>query len=705
MSKQQYYTSTKFVAATPRSKRLRAGGHGSSAGAGISMGQMSGYVETPSTPGTPVVHMRFSMVSNPATADDMMEEPGPYVGVYIDNNPVHSTDPTRYNWVRFQGYDGAPGKDGKPGKDGQDGAPGAPGRDGAPGAPGADGKDGAPGADGKDGADGASFAWNLLSNSKEVRTAENAAAGDIWKYYHDMRVYIEEGKTYTVSAKTDTPLGWTYNHAKAKDNGEEISVLWLWSVELQEKAVKVISDLDMTADGSRGHVFTANIPTGEYFIRWNTYAPGTWHLWEVKIEEGANRAKTTWCPKYTEINGLNGLMAYSAGIYDANTTYRTGNDTTPFVEYEGKYYVLKRGKSYRGANEPAATSTPKGDIAANGSNSRWSLMEQYSAVWAEIMIAEFGRFGSAVFTGDWMISAQGTKRLIKKWRYAKSITSYDKTNPAPDGWVESWPVSIASGSKAYAISAEFYMDGTMAGQWSDPALVSYLQAQEIIETKDSTDYQLFKHGSFEPGFKLNLKTGETAQARGVFSGSIRSSMKPIAESDATILTKTTGLTTKKQYYINNDLAITTQGEEIVLPVARSLAGMRVTICDTQLSKLGIKSTKVITQDGGYIGGIQALTTAASDDMDDGISTLADTDLQPVKKFVSEDWELDMPREPIEITIDPIVTNPEGSRTVQFSNGVVVFLCVPCTVTTRGITRQIVRWFIESAICSSISGSN
>lgn len=240
-----------------------------------------------------------------------------------------------YTWSRFVGYDGADGKDGKDGADGKDGTKGDKGDPG------------------KDGQDGASFSWNLLSNSQQKREVSHGAGGDHYHYYHGMTVYIEQGKTYTVSAKTDCPDGWTWNHTESKSKFLPVATLWLWSVELQQDAVKVISDLDMKADGTRGHVFTAdNIPTGIYFIRFNTYAPGTYHLWEVKIEEGANRALTQWTPTYQENRGLDGLIAYPAGVYDPDKRYTTANDTTPIVEYNGKHYVLKRGVTYRGADKP-----------------------------------------------------------------------------------------------------------------------------------------------------------------------------------------------------------------------------------------------------------------------------------------------------------------------------------------------------------------
>ena len=64
-----------------------------------------------------VFHIKYSPVENP-TAADMTETPSAYIGTYVDQIPTDSTDPTKYQWSRFQGLNG---KDGTPGKDGKDG--------------------------------------------------------------------------------------------------------------------------------------------------------------------------------------------------------------------------------------------------------------------------------------------------------------------------------------------------------------------------------------------------------------------------------------------------------------------------------------------------------------------------------------------------------------------------------------------------------
>ena len=138
------------------------------------------------------------------------------------------------------------------------------------------------------------------------------------------------------------------------------------------------------------------------------------------------------------ITGRDGLMVYPAGYYDPNTTYTATSETAPVVMYADNYYVLKRGETYKGASQDSNLNTPALDIANNTqANARWQRFDKFNAIFADIVMAEFAKLGSAVIYGDWMISQQGTR------------------NGA-----------------------------------------------------ESTEYQYFKNGSFEPNYAVNFKTGE-----------------------------------------------------------------------------------------------------------------------------------------------------------------------------------------------------
>lgn len=97
------------------------------------------------------------------------------------------------------------------------------------------------------------------------------------------------------------------------------------------------------------------------------------------------------------IQGTNAKMPFPAGEYDANTKYEATAYTTPYVVLNGQYYVLLSNESQN--------INPATDHAANGGH--WQLMEKFKALWIEMMIANLGKLGSAIFYAQYMFSQYG----------------------------------------------------------------------------------------------------------------------------------------------------------------------------------------------------------------------------------------------------------------------------------------------------------
>nr|UWI25147.1 MAG: Prophage endopeptidase tail [Bacteriophage sp.] len=76
----------------------------------------------PGVPGadgkTSYFHIKYSSVQNPTSASQMTETPSDYIGTYVDYTKEDSTDPKKYTWARFKGFNG---EDGLPGVNGEDG--------------------------------------------------------------------------------------------------------------------------------------------------------------------------------------------------------------------------------------------------------------------------------------------------------------------------------------------------------------------------------------------------------------------------------------------------------------------------------------------------------------------------------------------------------------------------------------------------------
>lgn len=89
------------------------------------------------------------------------------------------------------------------------------------------------------------------------------------------------------------------------------------------------------------------------------------------------------------------------GEYNSETTYTATDMIAPYVLLSGKYYVMNKTTSVKGLN-------PQTDYAANGTNATWIYLEYFKAAFFEIIMANLGLIGKAVFYNEYMFSQQGT---------------------------------------------------------------------------------------------------------------------------------------------------------------------------------------------------------------------------------------------------------------------------------------------------------
>ena len=210
--------------------------------------------------------------------------------------------------------------------------------------------------------------------------------------------------------------------------------------------------------------------------------------------------------------GKEGLMVYPAGYFDAGTSYNATSETAPVVKYGDNYYVLKRGKTYSAASMPDNRKTPAGDVAYGGSDARWQVFDKFNAIFADIVMAEFAKLGSAVIYGDWMISQQGTRNGADSTNYQFFKDGSFTPNVAIN--FRTGELRLTNGVMANFAklgSAIFY------GDW--------LISQQGALTKNgetdfsSMQYKNFADGSFTPNVAINFRTGEM-RTRGTFNGFI-----------------------------------------------------------------------------------------------------------------------------------------------------------------------------------------
>lgn len=128
---------------------------------------------------------------------------------------------------------------------------------------------------------------NLLKGSKgEFKPDRNPSNFDNWQVFYASEIYLEEGKQYIISGKTDGIFSNNHQSLIESDN------VILWFLNKSWTVVQIVSGSDT---GTTGTKFIWNKPSGTYHLRVNTYhKDARKKVWEVKVEQGTIR--TDWSP-------------------------------------------------------------------------------------------------------------------------------------------------------------------------------------------------------------------------------------------------------------------------------------------------------------------------------------------------------------------------------------------------------------------------
>lgn len=229
-----------------------------------------------------------------------------YVGVYVDFNSTDSVNPADYRWTRWRGRDGADGLPGKPGADGRTPYVHFAYSENADGS-GLTTTDNGQRYFGHysdyekpDSSDKTKYKWadrwakvevggtNLLKGSKGPFLPDRKPANfdNNVLYAEQTSIYMEQGREYIISAKTDG--SFTAHH----DGNKESDNVVLWIMDKNVRNYQIVSDLKT---GTTGTKIIWNKPTGVYHLRVNTYhKEAVKSVWDVKIEQGT--IKTDWSP-------------------------------------------------------------------------------------------------------------------------------------------------------------------------------------------------------------------------------------------------------------------------------------------------------------------------------------------------------------------------------------------------------------------------
>ena len=313
---------------------------------------------------TPYVHFAYADSADGTVGFTRTATSGKkYIGFYTDFEKADSTDPKKYEWSRYVG------EDGKPGKDGSDGIPGKAGADGktpyfhtawSNSADGtkdfstsqagekeyigtytdyvkADSTDpkkytwmlvkGNKGKDGTNGANGSNFTWNLLKKSNVKVENSNYL---IAKY--DLAEKPVVGETYTctiwgkLSEDKDNFMvfnsgGWIVLGSLKKIEENIYQVIFKWRDKITDKGTERV------ADNSYLNVYA--FPSSS--------SKSTSRIDKIKLEKGTN-ANPVWSPCVDEINGKDGT--FEGEIGGRNLIKNSDDLSNCFVKHDGGNHTI-----------------------------------------------------------------------------------------------------------------------------------------------------------------------------------------------------------------------------------------------------------------------------------------------------------------------------------------------------------------------------
>lgn len=246
-----------------------------------------------------------------------------------------------------------------------------------------DGADGKDGRDGVDGKDGTSFTIQgrvagIFNSQEEMRQAETYIGG----------IYLVQPDSIML-------------HLKNASDG-------------QGGMVKVLNEI---TGPSVNDAYITNSDNHLYVFNGTRYQD----LGEFKGEKGERGEKGEKGDKGDRgERGLSGPMSYMAGAWDNKTTYTRTSDACPVVLHGGYYWKPKHEGSNLGG-EPSAESA------------FWTIVDHFQMIITELLMAEFGKIASAIFSGSYMFSQFGklNGQAVNE-NSEKKDTAYlqfDATNP------------------------------------------------------------------------------------------------------------------------------------------------------------------------------------------------------------------------------------------------------------------------------------
>lgn len=121
-------------------------------------------------------------------------------------------------------------------------------------------------------------------------------------------------------------------------------------------------------------------------------------------------------------DGETGNLVYPAGAWVSTSAYTINGKAVPVVLYNDIHYQLIAD----------VTANASGNTTPNNDTTHWKMFSEFNAIWAKIVFAAFASMGSAIFSGDYMISQQGTDASGNATSEYKNFTNENGTAFMPN---------------------------------------------------------------------------------------------------------------------------------------------------------------------------------------------------------------------------------------------------------------------------------
>lgn len=372
------------------------------------------------------------------------------------------------------------------------------------------------GADGVAGKDGESIQFVFCPTNDDITNAVWVSNRDIGED-EVLPTYKMSGKLYEFvdnavgvdattkseyycfrTKKSDTWGDWSgpYLWSRYGENGQDGDsveyIFYLTSTELSEK--ELISPAPDTWEFNEEYQMKEWVPkTGGWSDNPASVTAENPYLYvSIRKYDGTTKKwgkfskPTLWC-KYGKdgINGemgKRGRMLYPAGEWNATTTYKVENNASPYVsifndttnKIEYFYLNIESEEGVKNVN-PIEEEEPK----------KWAKMESFDALYTDLIVANYGTIGGAVFYND----SQSNKFLFSTQGHC-AITSYHGTDLEP--------------SNAY----RYFLFDKDPDSVKNQMIDNYYEYENHIS--DGKYLDVIKNKSvFVPNVLINFSTGDT----------------------------------------------------------------------------------------------------------------------------------------------------------------------------------------------------